>query len=101
MSKTKTVEITIKAEYTFQVEERPLGQVALVFRNDCYCGMVGNGDTSGGMPEEVVQAARAFLFEVNPSVDPEVIRRRIHQRPLCPEVVLAPRVHQSRERTRD
>jgi len=91
MSKTKTVEISIKATYTFQVGEQPLGQVARVYRGNVFCGMVGNGDSTGGLPDEVVEAARSFLFEVNPSVDPEIIRRRAHQRPPCPPVSLTPR----------
>lgn len=67
----KNLWIDTNEEYTFKVSTD--SNVVKVQIGQLYIGWVSNGDSSGGMPEKVSTAARAFLYEVKPELDPAVI----------------------------
>lgn len=73
MSET-TQRIATNDYYTFKVV--PESAVTKVYVGSLYTGWVSNGDSSGGMPDRVVTAARAFLYEVKPELNPDVIFQR-------------------------
>lgn len=80
----KSTWIDTNEKYTFKVSSE--SNVVKVSVGSLYMGWVSNGDSSGGMPSQVVDVARAFLFEVKPELDPAVISKSTNK----PEAVGKP-----------
>lgn len=62
-------EITLVVNYRFEID--PWSIAVRVYQGSTYCGWVSNGDSiAWGLPGGVEEAARAFLYEVRPDLNP-------------------------------